>query len=659
MRRSRIWSPGRGAPVRRALTTLVATGVALLVAAGCAAPAPVDPGPPPVPAAPVTADLTRADVDAWLDGLLPAALERSGIAGAAVAVVHDGEVLTARGFGHAGSAPVDPDRTLFRVGSVSKVVTATAVLQQVEQGRIDLDADVRQYLDFALPLRFDPPVTMRHLLTHTAGFEERVRGLIVHGEESPDLRTALVEDPPEQVFAPGTTPGYSNYGYALAGYVVERVTGTPFDEQVRRAVLEPAGMSSSTFAQPLPAELRDRLSAGYLSTDGPPMPFETVGVAPAGSLTASATDMARFVRALLDEPGAGSLLAPRTAELMRSPGLGPDTLGTFAQGPRMTLGMFDESRNGRQVLGHGGDTTQFHSHLQVYPAERTGVFVSLNSTGRGGIDTLEIRRALLDGFADRYFPAGGDPAPPVTGADAAAVAGTYESTRASYSTFLSALGLVGQTEVTARPDGTLLVTPGPGSAQPVGYRAIRPAVWQEIGGQRVLTTRTTGDRVTGIGFESAFTLQRTGPFRDASIAVPVLAASVVTLLVGLLAWPAGALLRRRGMPARASLGRADRILHLLTRFAAGCALVALAGWTAVVSLVSGLAEVPVPLLHGLQAAQWIALNGTLVAAAAVVTAVRGGAGRWQVGGRIGLLLGLAGVAWIAIAFGLLSSSVGY
>ena len=139
----------------------------------------------------------------------------------------------------------------------------------------------------------------------------------------------------------------------------------------------------------------------------------------------------------------------------------------------------------------------------------------------------------------------------------------------------------------------------------------------------------------------------------------MLAASVVTLLVGLLAWPAGALLRRRGMPARASLGRADRILHLLTRFAAGCALVALAGWTAVVSLVSGLAEVPVPLLHGLQAAQWIALNGTLVAAAAVVTAVRGGAGRWQVGGRIGLLLGLAGVAWIAIAFGLLSSSVGY
>ncbi|BBG05542.1 MULTISPECIES: serine hydrolase domain-containing protein [Pseudonocardia] len=559
-------------------------------------------------APPVTAELTGTDVDAWLDGLLPSALERSGIAGATVAVVHDGELLTARGFGHAGGAPVDPDRTLFRVGSVSKVVTATAVLQQVEQGRIELDADVRQYLDFPLPLRFEPPVTMRHLLTHTAGFEEQVRGLISHGESSPDLREVLAADPPEQVFSPGTTPAYSNYGYALAGYVVERVTGTPFEEQVRHAVLEPAGMTSSTFAQPLPEGLRDRLSAGYPNTDEPAMPFETVGPAPAGSLSASATDMARFVRALLDEPGAGSLLAPETAELMRTPGLGPDTLGTIAEGPRMTLGMFDESRNGRLVLGHGGDTTLFHSHLQVYPAERTGVFVSMNSNGRGAIDTLEIRRALLDGFADRYFPAAGDPltpAPEAAGSSdrAAAVAGRYESTRAAYSTFLSALGMLGQTEVTARPDGTLLVTSGPGSVRPAGYREIRPAVWQEIGGNRLLTTRTTGDRVTEIGFESAFTLQRTGPFRDSSTAGPVLAVSATALLVGLLAWPVGALLRRRGMPARPSPGRADRILHLLTRFAAGCALVALAGWATVLGMVSVLAEVPVPLLHALQAAQ--------------------------------------------------------
>lgn len=653
----RVGTSSRG---RRASALFTAVVVALLVIVGCAAPPPSADAVPVAP--PVTAEPTRADVDAWLDGLLPAALERSGIAGAAVAVVHDGELLTARGFGHDGRGPVDPDRTLFRVGSVSKVVTAIAVLQQVEQGRIDLDADIRQYLDFPLPLRFDPPVTMRHLLTHTAGFEERIRGLITHGGAAPDLRTTLATEPPEQVFAPGTTPAYSNYGYALAGYVVERVTGVGFDEQARRAVLEPAGMTSSTFAQPLPEVLRDRMSAGYPSTDLPAMPFETIGAAPAGSLTASATDMARLVRALLDEPGAGALLGPETAELMRSPALGPDTLGTLAEGPRMTLGMFDESRNGRSVLGHGGDTTLFHSHLQVYPAERAGVFVSLNSTGRGGIDTLEIRDALLEGFADRYLPAAADPslpAPaPAADSSAEAVAGRYESTRASYSTFLSVLGLFGQTVVTARPDGALLVSPGPGSLRPVAYREIGPALWQEVGGQRVLSTRTSGDRVTEIGFGSAFTLQRVGPFRDASIAVPVLAVSVTLLLVGLLARPVGALLRRGRTPVRPVRGRVDRILDLATRFAAGCALLAAAGWVVVVSMISGFVDVPVPLLYGLQAAQWIALNGTLVAAAGVVTAVRGGAGRRVIAGRVGLLLGLAGTGTITIAFGLLSG-VGY
>src|SRR5690606_9419985 len=192
------------------------------------------------------------------DGLVPAALERSGIPGAAVAVVHDGQVLTARGYGWAdtGSAggeprPVDPDRTLFRVGSISKVFVATAVMQLVEQGRIDLDADVERYLDFPLPRAFAQPVTMRHLLTHTAGFEERIKGLIALDGPGPDLRETVAVDPPEQVFAPGTVPAYSNYGYALAGYVVERVSGVPFDAYVEQNVIRRAGMTSSTFAQPL------------------------------------------------------------------------------------------------------------------------------------------------------------------------------------------------------------------------------------------------------------------------------------------------------------------------------------------------------------------------------------------------------------------------
>ncbi|MEQ3549654.1 serine hydrolase domain-containing protein [Pseudonocardia nematodicida] len=655
--------------VRRAIARLAALATVLVVAAGCAGAGTEAGGPQPAPhvPAPATAELTATDVESWLDGLVPAALTRSGIAGGVVTVVQDGQLLTARGYGDAhlgdgngdGREPVDPERTLFRVGSVSKVLTATAVLQQVEQGRIDLDADVREHLDFALPLRFDQPVTMRHLLTHTAGFEEVIDGLIAFDDRPTDLRAALATAPPEQVFSPGTTPAYSNYGYGLAGYVVERVSGVGFDDYVQRNILEPAGMTGSSVAQPLPPELRERLSGAFATSAGPPMPFETIGAAPAGSLTASGTDMARFATALMD----GRLLAPETTALMQEPGLGPETLGTLAGSPRMALGLFDESRNGRRILGHGGDTVFFHSHLQLYPDARTAVFVSLNSAGAGA-DTLDLRNAVLDGFADRYFPAERPPAAPASGTGtperAAAFAGRYESARASFSTFASAVSLTGQTTVTDRPDGTVLISPGPGSVRSAAYREVRPDVWQEIGGQRTISTRTRDGQVAEIGYASAFTLLRATPVRDAGIGVPVLAGSAMLLLASLLAWPLGALLRRRyGAAAPAPLGRADRLLHGLTRVAVAAGVVALAGWTVSIATILSFGDIPFAVLQGLQVAQWVALLGVAAAAGAVVTALRAGAGRGRVTGRVVQLLALAGTAWVAVAFGLLSSSLSY
>lgn len=647
--------------------------MAVLVAvSGCAAGGDGAAGTAPPAAAPPRAELTRADVDSWLDGLVPAALDRSGIAGGVVSVVQDGRLLTARGYGDAhlgdgsgaGREPVDPDRTLFRVGSVSKVLTATAVLQQVEQGRIDLDADVRGYLDFELPQRFDQPITLRHLLTHTAGFEEVIDGLIAFDDRPTDLRAALATAPPEQVFAPGTTPAYSNYGYGLAGYVVERVTGVPFTDYLQRNVIERAGMTSATFAQPLPPGLREQLSDGFTTSAAPPMPFETIGASPAGALTASGTDMARFATALLD----GRLLAPATTALMQEPGLGAATLGTLAGSPRMALGLFDESRNGRRILGHGGDTVYFHSHLQLYPESRTAVFVSVNSSGSGAADTLDLRDAVTDGFADRYFPPAGPSAAPDAGTAtgtgtperAAAVAGSYESARGAFSTFVSAMSLVGQTTVAARPDGTVVISPGPGSVRPAAYREIRPDLWQEIGGQRTVSTRTEDGQVTAIGYASAFTLLRATPARDAAVALPVLVGSVVLLLAAAAAWPLGALLRRRYRAAAPEpLGRTDRVLHGLSRAAVVAGILALAGWAVSIATILSFSPIPFPVLQVLQVAQWIAAIGVLTAAGSVVSAWRAGAGRGRVAGRIVLVLGLAGTTWIAVAFGLLSSSLTY
>ncbi|WP_198671504.1 serine hydrolase [Desertihabitans aurantiacus] len=465
--------PRRATGRRRPAVVLVAVLALLMTLAGCQGAVPTT---PPPPATVPTAALERADVEAWLDGMLPAALARAGVAGAGVGVVHDGEVLISRGYGWADTGngggepvPVDPARTLFRPGSVSKVVTATAVVQLVEQGQLDLDADVRGYLDFDLPLPRGA-VSLRHLLTHTAGFEERIAGLIALDGAPVDLRRAVSTDPPEQVYAPGTVPAYSNYGNALAGYVVERVSGVRFEDHLRAAVLEPAGMTSSSFAQPLPPDLAGRVSLGYPDASAPAAPFEHVGEPPAGALSATVDDMSAFMLAQLGRPVTGEpLLGPEALELMHTPALDAGTLGPLAAGPQMTLGFFDESRNGRHILGHGGDTQFFHSHLQIYPDEGTGIFIALNSNGSGALDTIELRDALMRGFTDRYFP--GEAAPVAGGVEAAealeharAAEGSYRSSRSLQSTFLP---------LRHRPDGH---HPGARPARRHAPRAAGPGV---------------------------------------------------------------------------------------------------------------------------------------------------------------------------------------
>ena len=180
------------------------------------APVPVEPAAAPGP------QLTRADVEAWLDGFMPYALQRGDVAGAVVVVVKDGQILAEKGYGYADVAkhvPVDPERTLFRPGSVSKLFTWTAVMQQVERGKLDLDADVNQYLDFKIPPGPEgEPIRVRDLMTHTPGFEESVKELIFEKPEriAPNGEV-LKRWIPERIYKAGTMPAYSNYGASLGG----------------------------------------------------------------------------------------------------------------------------------------------------------------------------------------------------------------------------------------------------------------------------------------------------------------------------------------------------------------------------------------------------------------------------------------------------------
>ncbi|MGH8199718.1 MAG: serine hydrolase domain-containing protein, partial [Steroidobacteraceae bacterium] len=321
--------------------------------------------------------MTPADLDAFFGGMLPYAIAQANIAGAAVAVVADGQLVFAKGYGLAAVKSrrrVVADQTLFRAGSVSKLFTWTAVMQLVEQGRLDLDRDINTYLDFKVPEPFGRPITLRDAMTHSTGFEDSVTDLFVNeASQLYPLRRFLIQHMPPLVHPPGKVVAYSNYATALAGYIVQRVSGEPYEEYISRHILVPLGMSDSTFQQPLPSSMQPFMATGYrLASDDDPVPFEYVEAAPAGALTTTVTDMAKFMLAQL---GGGSfngarILSPATVQQMHTP-QGRPLPGMNG----MDLGFYDENRNGLRIVGHAGDTGAFHSDLHLLLDKNVGLFI--------------------------------------------------------------------------------------------------------------------------------------------------------------------------------------------------------------------------------------------------------------------------------------------
>lgn len=535
------------------------------------------------PPAPVsgTSSLTGADLEAWLDGLLPYALERGDIPGGVVVVVKDGQILLQKGYGYADVAtrkPVDGETTMFRPGSVSKLLTWTAVMQLVEQGKLDLDQDVNTYLDFKIPPRDGKPVTLRQVMTHTAGFEETARGLIIDDpDKMASLEDAVKHWVPTRVFEGGSTPAYSNYATALAGYIVQRVSGMPFDDYIERNLFVPLGMTHSTFRQPLPKQFEPLMSKGYKSGSDEAQAYELIGMAPAGSLAASGADMGRFMIAHLQKGAAGSgrILQADTAAQMH------DTALTLLPPlHRMLLGFYEADVNGRRVIAHGGDTQWFHSDLNLFVDDGVGLYVSFNSAGREGA-VGPLRAALLEQFADRYLPG---PAPEgkvdadTAKAHAQMIAGHYDNSRRSHTSFLSALNLVSQMQVVPGKDGTITVPAlkGP-NGQPIKWREIAPFVWRDVAGGNRLAARVEDDRVVRFAVEpySPFMVfERTPRWSSSAWLTPVLVAALVVLLLSTLAWPAAALIRRH-YGAAYGLAGVDARAHRLVRIAAAMVLLAM------------------------------------------------------------------------------------
>jgi CubicO group peptidase (beta-lactamase class C family) len=426
---------------------------------------------------------SREDLEAFFDGIVAAQMRSSSIASATLSVVKDGELFFAKGYGYAdreARRPVDPERTLFRPGSISKLFTWTAVMQLVEQGKIDLEADVNQYVsDFQIPDTFPEPITMKQLMTHTPGFEDGALGylLIKNVSDLVPLSASLAAHIPRRVRPPATYSSYSNYGAALAGLIVANVSGMSFEEYVEKNIFDPLGMSRSTFREPLPQTLAPDMATSYRRENGAfePGHFELISnFGPAGALSSTSTDIARFMIAHLQlgRYGENRILAEETARRMHQRIYFLDE-----RLPGMAHGFYEEEVRGQRVIGHGGDTEFFHSTLALFPEHDVGLFVSV--VGRNGLPLMD----LVDAFVARQFPfpEPANPKPPADFAERGTrFAGSYRFTRQNWSTIEKLLALFQTLSVSVTEKNELLLEGF--LPEPMRFVEVEPRLFQQVDG---------------------------------------------------------------------------------------------------------------------------------------------------------------------------------
>jgi CubicO group peptidase (beta-lactamase class C family) len=650
-----------------ALAICVATGQGPAPSPLTTAPSPPTANAPVVtPQANATPELTKADLEPFLDALIPSQLRNRNIAGAVISVVKDGQLLFQKGYGYADveeKKPVLPDETLFRPGSISKLFTATAVMQLVEQGKLDLDRDVNDYVDFAIPKTYQQPVTLRQLLTHTAGFEETLKNLFVANERDiKPLRTYLVNEMPARIFPPGKIPSYSNYGFTLAGYIVERVSGEKFERYIENHILKPLGMNHSTFDQPLPAQLAPQMSKGYLSASKIPRDFEWVQAAPAGALTTTAADMTRFMLAFFQDGAVDgvSILKPETVRQMET-----RQFEFHPMLPGLGITFMEYLTDPVRIIGHGGDTVYFHSDMILVPDAHLGYFLSYNSLGRDvGGGRGEVWRTLVN----RYFPSAAKAKTDVdlntAKGNGHAVTGVYEGTRRGETTFLKILALLDQFSVTSDKEGVVRVE---GMKNQSGdlkrWREIAPLIYQEVDGLEKIGFRrdASGDVDELLPFPAIYEGQRV-PWYASKVFVGVLVGgSLLLALLTVLLWPVAAIIRKRYQRPLFDT-KSNRLLYFFSRIVClGQVIFVLAP---IIMFSQGLEHIVIlgdainPWLQAFHVTGWILIAGVVLL---IITAVRfvrlPGHGFWFRAHAI--LLAIGGIAFglFAWQFHLLDGSV--
>jgi len=465
------------------------------------------------PLVPISA-LETSDIDdpkvieAFVDGLVLPLMKNNNSPSGVVSIVKNGKLAFEKGYGYQSLEKdilVDPKNTVFRVASISKLFVWVSVMQMVEQGKLDLDADVNTYLKtFQIRDTFPgQPVTMRHIMTHSAGFEDGGAGYFFtkEGAEIKPLAEALGLYQPARINPPGAQTAYSNYATSVAGLIVANLSGIEFNTYVEQNIFEPLGMIRSSFVDPLTGPLGDDLAAYYAYEGGryvlKPAPILT-NMGPAGGLGATSTDIMLFARAIMNG-GAndhGRILKEETVEQMLT--------RNFSHDDRMmgmALGFYETEQNGFRIVGHGGDLLYIHSDVGIDLQNDMAVFISF--TGVGG---RQVRNALMPALYDSFLPSPKSKLVPL--ADFAERAekyvGTYHFWRSSFSTFEKAQSLMGGLSVASSGDNTLVL---PIIGEVV---EIEKNLFQQIRGEKKVAFQEngvgeiTGFVVDGLPFMSTF-----------------------------------------------------------------------------------------------------------------------------------------------------------
>jgi CubicO group peptidase (beta-lactamase class C family) len=415
-------------------------------------------------AAPVSPDATR--IKSYVDGMMSALIAAGEFPGAVILIIEEGKVTFKAGYGYAdirAGTPVDPDRTRFRVASISKLFTATAVMQLIEQGKADLNADANTYLSaFKIPSTYAEPVTLANILTHTSGFDDRYLGIGAPLSKAAEpLGPYLARTIPPRVLEPGKVLTYSNHAYGIAGHIVENVSGEEFNSYIATNIFTPLGMEASSFGVPYPITqdiatpyFKGGEEGGFKRAE-----LDRVQFAPAGDLITTATDLAKFMLVHLNKGVYGD-----DERLLSEPSIERMHARHFANAEGLdgwAYGFMEGNRNGVRWIGHDGSWQGFCAQLVMVPERKSGFFVATNADCRFA-GTQPLRKGLFDLLWPSSTKIAAEENPNAEDL-ARKFAGTYMAVRRARSDFTVMAAAATQLTVKAPGEGRLLVDwPGTG-----------------------------------------------------------------------------------------------------------------------------------------------------------------------------------------------------